>query len=162
MPYRGEAHAGALVEFLRREERLEDSVARRLVHAGAGVGHAQAHVVAVARVGVVQCGVLAEGHVRRADRDRAAVGHRVSAVQREIHEHLLDTGRVGKNRSELRREFRHEIDPFPEHPVEHPAELLDEVVELDHLRTHHVSAAEGEQLPREIRGALGRGADLRE
>src|SRR5262245_55549608 len=60
---------------LRRHERLEDAVAHRRGDAGPGVGDGEAHG-AVAR--------------RQGERERAALRHRLGAVEDQVHHHPLE------------------------------------------------------------------------
>lgn len=90
----GEAEAGAVTLGLGGEEGLEDAVDRGLVHAGAGVRHAQPHVPARLQAG--PAGGVGGVHVDvgRVDPELAAAWHRVPGVDGQVDQNLLDLARV--------------------------------------------------------------------
>ncbi len=92
---RGKAEARALAHLLGREERIEDFLKMLGLDAGAGVAHLAEHIFAAGKPPVLQRQQFALAHIRGADRDLAAVGHRVARVHREVHDHLENLALVG-------------------------------------------------------------------
>ena len=86
--------------------------------------------------------------------------HRVAGVDREVHDHLLDAAAVGHDAPEVRAEPAFEVDVFADQSLQHPLDVADHLVEVEHLGPHHLVAAEAEQLPRQRRGAFGGLGDL--
>src|SRR2546422_6373482 len=97
--HRGEAEAGALPDFLGREERLEQVCLGHLIHADAGVRDRQADVIAGGHAVTPLDVLLVERDARRPDAQPAAAGHGVAGVDGEVQEHLLELPRVGVDRA---------------------------------------------------------------
>ena len=90
----GEPESGALAHLFGREERLEYLVDDRCRDAGAGIDDFDQHVVGRGHaLGVIALALLA-GDVGGAQREPAALGHGVTGVDREVHDHLLELGNV--------------------------------------------------------------------
>ena len=89
----------ALALLLGREERLEDPLARRGVHARAGVGHREHHVGAGHDAGVSRRVGGVELHVGRLDGQLASPRHGVASVHDEVHQDLLDLPGIGAHSS---------------------------------------------------------------
>ena len=119
-----------------------------LVHAEAGVGDGQ-----------LDESVLG---VARADRQRAAVGHRIAAVDDEIDEHLLDLAWVGTNGAEHRRGEDVELDVVAEQALQEGADLGHDGVQVERTRIQHLASSEGEQLLRQLGRPVGGALDLAE
>ena len=141
---------------LRREERLERTLADVVVHADAEVADGQADVAPRLQVDVVGRVGLVDDVVRRLDDQAAAVGHRVARIDREIDEHLLELAGIGLDGPEVHAETSLEHHPLAERPMEQVLEPGNDVVEVEHLGLDDFAAAEDEQLPRELRSALRR------
>ena len=58
------------------------------------------------------------------------------------------------------RQAGRQLDVLADQAAQHLVHVLDDAVEVEHLRGQHLPAAEGQQLPRQGGGALGRLADL--
>ena len=95
-----EAEAGPLTDVLGREERLEDARQRALRHAFAGVADGDPAVAAVCDRGMPWVESRRREPVDR-ERERAAVGHCIAGVEREIEQDLVDLGRVGDDRRRI-------------------------------------------------------------
>jgi hypothetical protein len=117
---------------LGREERLEDTQPRRLVHADTGVNHPQ------------QRPVVAYGW-HRLDTQRAAARHRIARVDREVDEHLLHLARVDDDGRGRWREREVEGNVFAHDTLQEALDASDQLVEVDHLRRNPLPAAEREQ-----------------
>ena len=158
--HRGEAEAGSLAELLRGEERLEDAGPRLRVHPRAAVGHRQAHVAAGLDTPVLAVERLLELHRERLDRQRPAVGHRVTPVHREVEEDLLELTGVGQDRADRRVELHDERDVLADQAVEHLLDLGDDLVQVEQPGPNDLLTAEREELLRERGGSCGGALDL--
>ena len=85
----------------------------------------------------------------------AALGHSIASVDREIHDDLVDLTRVGADCAQGRARDHDEIDILANHTGQHLQVLGDGLVQVEHLRSQNLLAAEGEQLTRQGGGALG-------
>ena len=78
-----------LADVLRREERLEDVRQDLRVDALTGIAHDDGRVVAGREARMRRCRADLDGQVVGADRQVAALWHRVARVDDEVHDHLL-------------------------------------------------------------------------
>ena len=152
----GEAEAGAVARALGGEERLEEPRLDGTVHADAVVAHGQRHVGAWIYPRVEGRILGGQGDVRRLDGEPAAVGHRVARVHREVDDHLFELARIHPHPPGVRRRHEGQVDVLSDQPLEEIRRVLDQLVQVEHLRLEHLLAAEREQLVRERRRA-GRG-----
>src|ERR1700684_12595 len=90
-----EAEASSLSNFLGGEKRLEDALHCGGVHACACVGDGELHPTTGTSVGVTAAIFFVEIEIARLDQEPGARGHGVARVEAEIHQHLLDLGRIG-------------------------------------------------------------------
>ena len=93
---------------------------------------------------------------------RAAVRHRVACVDGEIDDHLLDLAGVGADGAEPGAGADVELDVLAEQALQRAADLGDDRVQVERPRLEHLPAAEGEQLLRQLGGAVGSPLDLAE
>ena len=128
-----QAHPGAFANFLRGEERFEQTLLGAFVHAAAGVGHLQANEIAGRGFGIVHGVSVIDRNDAGGDRQLSAVGHRVARVDDEVHDDLLDTANIRFDRRQSRRVVALEVDILADQAREHAAQLLDQVVEIDGL-----------------------------
>ena len=94
------------------------------------------------------------------DRQAAAAGHGVSAVDDEVCDHLFELAAVGLHDHRLLGQRRHELDVFADHPLQECVGLADDLVQVEHLGVQHLLASEGEQLPRQSGGPVGADQNL--
>ena len=146
-----ESESGALPDFLRREERLEDALLHLVRHSDARVAHDERRRSrAVPRS--AEPSTLCRG-----DGERSAGRHRVARVDGEIEQHLLELSAVGAHARQRRRSLSMSssmCSPMMRRSI--GADAAHDVAEIEHRRLQHLLAAEREQLVREIRGAIGR------
>lgn len=76
--------------------------------------------------------------------------HRVARVHREIHDHLLDGGRVREDAARGLGDEDIDLHAFADSSLDDALHSDDGLSEIDHVRLEHLLAAEGEQLPREV------------
>ena len=98
--------------------------------------------------------------VLRGDLQETAVRHGVPRVHRQVHDHLLELGRVRAHPHRSVGAQRGETDVLPDEPLEHPPHLAHEVVQVHDLWTEHLLPAERQELPGELGRAAGRPLDL--
>ena len=151
-----EAEARALSGLLGGEERLEHLLAHLGRHADARITDQQHDVRTGNDVDVLR----AELDIGGLDVQRAAEGHRVAGIYREVHHHLPDLGGVAADLLQVagQREFEPDLrsDQAP-HQILH---VRNGDVQVDGLRHRRLPPAERQQLLGQTRGALGRTADL--
>ncbi len=97
---------------LRREERLEDAGLSLGVHARAGIGDGQHHVVSGDEWGMQARVVLIELDVGGFDRQLAAGWHCVARVYGQIHDDLLNLPHVGPHCAQPGRRDHYQVDIF--------------------------------------------------
>src|SRR5262245_55376964 len=95
LPDNGQAQAGAAL--LRREERLEDAVLRRLVHAVAGIAHCQLYRALTLTI----AGDALASDTLRGDRQRASLAHRIASIETQVHHDLLELVLVGLHEEDV-------------------------------------------------------------
>ena len=117
-----QAEPSALAFVFGREERLKNMGLRLRIHSNPRIAHRQHHVAAGAdrRVPLRRCGVQFD--VGGFDRQAASSRHRVPRVNRQIHNHLLDSGRIGFHLPERRRRKGYQIDIFADQVTQHVLE----------------------------------------
>ncbi len=147
-----------LPRLLRREERLEDAGPGRRVHARSPVSRHREHDVAarrdvevLARVGLVEPASVG------LDRQPSALRHGVARVDGEVHDDLLELGRVGADAGRAwLAATQSQIDVLAAGAAGAWARCRSiSGVRVEHRGCEHLPAAEGEQLARE-RGGLRR------
>ena len=107
-------------------------------------------------------GLGVHSDVAGVDGQRAAAGHGVAGVDREIHQHLLQLARVGQDRLQVTGERGDQLDVLAEGPAQHFLHRGDDGVEVEDLGPHHLPAGEGEQLAGEAGRPFAGPADLPE
>ncbi len=96
---------------------------------------------------------------RRLDGDPAALRHGVARVDHQVDDHLLDLSAIHLDPSHVRALIEGELDRFADEPPEHVHHADDDLVEIQDGRGEHLLPAEGQELPRQQGGPLGRRAD---
>jgi len=100
--------------------------------------------------------LLVQLHVGRRDGERAAVGHGVPSVDRQVHDNLLELPTVSFDLTQRRIETRDEFNVFSDEAAHHAVQIGQDGVQVEHHRFQNLLATEREQLPRERRRALTR------
>lgn len=116
----------------------------------ARVRHGEAHVGARRGADVLARDVGVELDVRGLDRELAAEGHGLVGVGREVHDHVLDLAGVGAHVPEARGAAQRELDVVAEDAPQRGLHRGEGLVEVEGARPHHLPAAEGDELPREV------------
>ena len=102
----------------------------------------------------------AERGDRGLDGEDAAVGHRVTRVEREVQQDLFHLCCVGADQADPWREAQHAFDARPEQAPEQRRGADDDVVEVQRARLRLLVAPDRQQVRGEIGGVLARFADL--
>ncbi len=89
----------ALAHLLGREERLEDAIQGRTCHPHTRVADGQKHVRSGRDARVQRHERLIEADVFGGHRERSALGHGITRVHGQIHQHLLELSRVDQDTS---------------------------------------------------------------
>ena len=118
------------------------------------------HVVGGNERLLVEGGAFGGGHVARAQRDLAAVLHRVARVDDEIDDHLLELVEVGLDQPQVAPEHDVEFDRLADQPAQQHLQVGQHFAELQRLRPQRLAAREGEQLPHQAGGPVGVLLDL--
>src|SRR5215213_1044793 len=87
---------------------------------------------------------------------RTAIGHRITRVEAEVHEHALDLAGVGENGPGVWGERRFYRDGLADQAPEGRYEAEHVLVDVHALGHHHLLAAEREQLLGQLGGATRR------
>jgi hypothetical protein len=158
-----EPEARALADGLGGHVRVEEPLAHRRVDADARVAHGEPRVGARREVLFAPLArVVGDERAGRFERERAAVGHRVARVGREVQEHLLDLPAVGAHGGEVGFERRLDEDVLAQEAPQHRHHLLHDGRHGEALAPRLARAAEFEELPRERRRRGGGLAHPRE
>ena len=126
-------------------------------HAGAGVGDREQHVVAGRGIGIARDIVLVERGVARLDQQPAAVRHGVARVDAEIDQRRLELGAVDVDTPQAVGEDGCDLDLLAQRAPQQLAGAGHQLVDVGELRPQRLLAREGQQLARQLGGAL-RGA----
>ena len=98
--------------------------------------------------------------VAGAQRDAAALAHRVARIDDQIDDDLLELVEVGLDQPKVAAVRDFKLDLLADQPAQHHLQFRQHVGELQHLRPQRLPAREGEQLPHQSRRAIGVLADL--
>ena len=99
-------------------------------------------------VSLIQIGVAS------LNREFTAEGHRVAGVHSQVHDDLLNLPGVCFDPPQSRFKNCEQDDVFSNQPPQHVLQIGDGHVEVKHLRSKHLAAAESQQLAGERGGTL--------
>ncbi len=159
---RGEPEPGPLPHILGREERLEDVLPGLAIHPDARIAHDELGIRARRDLEVSRRGFVVERHALRGDGDRAAFGDRISRVDDQVDEDLVELAGVDQDRADLGTQRHRQPDVRPDQPTEHRLDRLDRSIQVGRPGAHQLPAAEGEQLSRQDGRAVGGHIDRRD
>ena len=145
----GQAQARALGP-LRGEERLEDVLQGGFVHAFARIADGKTHGRPGPRLGFGRRRPRVQPLVGSFDDQRAATGHSVARIDRQIHEHLVKMARIGHGEPKRRIEPDDSLHIFAEQAAEHLLGLLDDRIEIQRPGAADLFPAECQQLTRKF------------
>ena len=157
--HRGQPEPGALAHLLGGEEGLEDVRLDLGGHAVAGIADREHDVGARLDLGMGPGVGLVQGHVAGRERQPAPVRHRVAGVDGQVEQDLLDLPRVGLDAPGGRIERGRDLDVLADHATQQGLDSGHDGVQIQHARLQDLLAAEGQELMRELGGALGGALD---
>ena len=96
------------------------------------------------------------------DRHHAAVGHRISRVDHEIDDDLLQLHGISHQRARRRINLRLDHHALADQTAQHAVGVGDDGAQVDRRKAQRLLAREGEQLVRQRRGVFGGSPDLDE
>ena len=149
-----QAEPGALADALGGEEGLDRALARGVVHAQAGVGHRHDDVVAVREP--VDRAVLAGRTVVHAEREHAALGHRVAGVDAEVEDGHLELVGIGDRRPQATVDLDAHLHPRAAGTVDQLGHSGDQRTHVHVHRLQGLAAREREQAVHQHGGAVRR------
>lgn len=151
---RGQAEASPVTVVVGGEERLEDALAHRLVHADAMVRELQTHILSRFRFPMADPFGAHRLNIRL-DEQQSAVGHGFVGVYGEVDQHAIDLIRVQFHEVPVRT--RHELDgaTLTHVAAEFAEAALDNLMQRLQRCVHDLLAAEGHELGRQVRRPLG-------
>ncbi len=158
--HRGQAEPGALAGALGGEERLENARQNLRRNAHPGVAHGQTGKVPGAGFRVWPGGVLVQMHGGSGDVQAAALGHRITGVDGWVQENLVQHAAVGVKCQRDGCQLESEADMFAQHAREHLGQAGDKLVEFQAPGIQGLATAEEQELPVQVRRALGRLPDF--
>src|SRR5260370_25947430 len=79
-------------------------------------------------------------------RDSSSTRHRVSGIQTQVHEDLLDLRRIRVDRGKVRPKINSELDAISEHALQEFLSLPDQGIEVHVVGLQHLLARKGKQL----------------
>ena len=141
----GQTHSGAFAGIFRREEWLKDSRDSRCIHPVTGIFHSQANMWTELRLRISRAITFVDFNPPGGKCEFPAIGHRVTRVESEVHDDLIDVAWVGKNRRQLWRKLHVERDVFADQPSQHRDGLLDNFIERDRTSLNNLLPAVSEQ-----------------
>jgi hypothetical protein len=89
----------------------------------------------------------------------ATLGHRVPAVDHEVHQDLLELHPVGADGGQPTVRLERDRDVLRDHPLQDRQEVSDHLVEIEVTRLEHLPAREGEQFLGQLGGPPRRTLD---
>ena len=128
--------------------------------AGAGVLHFDQHVFADRHALVLELRALVGADIGGAQRELAALRHRVAGVDPEIDDDLLELREVGLHRPQVALRHGVERDALADQPLEQHVQVVNHLAEVDDLRAQRLLARERQQVAHQRGGAVGVLPDL--
>jgi hypothetical protein len=146
----GHAEARALAWFLGGEERLEQASFDFRGHAGPRVDDLENYVRSRPRVGVRLRIALIEFDIGSLDRQLTACRHRISCIDREIHDDLLDLATIGFDFRQLGLENERDCDIRTDQAAEHSLKVAHDTIQVEQFRFDDLLATKGKELARKV------------
>ena len=158
--HHGHAESGAHAGGLGGEERLEHARLGLAVHTGAGVAHAEAYVHARLDPGVQRAVLRVEPGAAHVEVQRAAVGHRVARVGRQIQENLLERSGIGLHHARGGLGVAADLDRGGEQAPQRMQLLPNPLGHAERAQVERLVAAEPQQPVHQLGTAPGRVGQL--
>ena len=150
----GQSQTRAFALFFGGKKRFKDVLFDFVSHAHAGVADTDHDIVAGSNEVPARI-VFVKGHVGRADGQGAAIGHRITGVDNQVQQHLLDLAGIGFDLAQVGRGLRHQFDVLANQAAQHLVQIDDQFVQIDPAGLNDLPTGESQQLTGEVRRALG-------
>ncbi len=160
--HRGKAQPGPLAYFLRGEEGIENAFDNRRGNALAGVAHLHPHVRSGVGLRLTRSLGGRKHDILDLDHQLAAFGHGVPRIDAEIHEDLVQLGRVADHRPKVANHIVRDGDVAREGLAHDAGHLLHQMAQLhEHPLARH-AATEHQELADDAGAPLRTGLDHRQ
>ena len=116
---------------------------RFCVHPSTGIAHRQHHVPSGGDDGVLRNVFHVEGRVLGLEGEMASFGHRVTRVEREVHDHLFDLERIRFDATQPGFRIVGELDILADETAQHGLDVAEDAVQVDDLGLEDLLSAEG-------------------
>ncbi len=131
------------------EERLEDVGQNMGGNAVPRVAHDEFHQLTLGKLLASHTSALAKAHFNM---QMTTLAHRVTRIDRQVHQHLIEVPRIHQHRARPVRDLRGQLHTNPQQAVEHRRHFLDLLAEIENARVADLLASEGQQLTGNVRG----------
>ena len=98
--------------------------------------------------------------VARLHRERAAVGHRIARIDRQVEDHLVQPARIGVDGPQRFLQVGAHGDVFADAAAQQAERGAHDLIEIRHLRLHDLPPLGGQQLLGQVAALGGRGLDV--
>ena len=157
---RRQPQAGALTHLLGGEEGLEQVGQGGCINAAAVVAHRQQDIGALHSLDMVGAVPLIDGDQIGLDGDLAGIADGVAGVDEQVHQDLVELRRIDVHLAGVASRLPDQIDILADEPPQHLQHPCHGCVDIEHLGSNSLFAGEGQELPGQIGGALGRLANV--
>src|ERR1017187_3425069 len=140
-----QTQARTFSDVFRREKRIESTALDLWRHPRPRVTHSQRNVVTRSNVSRFAA-TLFHFPISDLDGQLASFRHGVTSVCRQVHQDLLDLGRIGPHRGQLPRQNNANLDVFANHSREHEASFPHYRIEIKDQWRRYLLTTEGEEL----------------
>src|SRR5690606_36164226 len=123
----GQAESGSLSLILGREEGLEDAASSLGIHAGPCIAHREHHVWPRAHRAVSLDVLDIEIDVGGLDGKLSAMGHGITRIHGEVHDHLLELARICHYTTQLVGQVDFDVDVFLQQATKHALDPPDDL-----------------------------------
>ena len=147
--------SGALPDRLGGKERIEGARRHLRAHAGAGVGDADADIIAGRKRRRIR-GHAVEPRIRGRDGELAAIGHGVARVDGEIEQRAFQLIGIAQRAPQIVRRDDRKIDGLADGPAQQILQRHHELIGIDAFRNQRLPPRKGQQAMGERGGAVGR------
>ena len=126
-----------------------------LIHAGATVGDGEHYILARHDRESPTAHRFGKIDVVRGEHQLAALRHRIARIDCKIHQHLFDLTAVGAHLSQGGITFGFQLHVFAQEPLQEFLHIADNFAKIHSFKCEDLTAAEGQQLPRQCCRSIG-------
>src|SRR5579884_2787104 len=153
--HHGQAQSGSFADILGRKKRLEQAAAYLLAHPYSGIGHSKHDVLAGLERRWIPDVPLLDAYLAGGKRELPALGHSIAGVKAEIHQHLLEPGRVRVDRFEVWLRLEVYFDCGAEGGFQKGKQVGYHVVDVHFRGDECLPTGKGQELARQACALLG-------